>query len=576
MANRFPLVFDAGTAKSIQELPTGDNLNLTGSSIFNAVNISASGTLTVPTIDITNLNVNGSAIGAVAISNNYNDLSNLPTLFSGNYNDLTNAPAAGAVSYNDLTNKPVIATQLSQLTNDINFVTNAQINITASQVTDLTSLATSASFTDLINVPNFVTNEQIVGGSLTVEVTNTGDLTGSVFSQDSTIIVDHQNNELRAFKLYTDVIESDTFDLVAQDRIALQTPNFLTIQTQSFEIFNDNSGTNISDQDVIRFNGNINFSGATVTGLSITLGDNLTADIKGSIFGDDSTVIVDSINRAINSDSITTNFIDATSLNGNLERTSGLLTISSTAGIQMLPAGPLNIPTATSVNLAASEGIAITATNNLTLNSTSGVVNFGSGATIDFANAAVTNLNVTFLQADMQGSVFGDDSALLVDGVNEKIVGDINSTEALVDTGVYTMSVDSTGAKLQEGGNAGLVITTTEGVALGGARPVVISTTSEAITIGNGTSGNVILGHGSNTVQIANGGTLDLSDLTAINFQNSTIQNLDGSDIAYTPADNTDWDGTPPDNVQDAIDRLVAWITDFKNNDSTDPNRPAP
>ena len=560
MANRFPLVFDAGTAKSIQELPTGDNLNLTGSSIFNAVNISASGTLTVPTIDITNLNVNGSAIGAVAISNNYNDLSNLPTLFSGNYNDLTNAPAAGAVSYNDLTNKPVIATQLSQLTNDINFVTNAQINITASQVTDLTSLATSASFTDLINVPNFVTNEQIVGGSLTVEVTNTGDLTGSVFSQDSTIIVDHQNNELRAFKLYTDVIESDTFDLVAQDRIALQTPNFLTIQTQSFEIFNDNSGTNISDQDVIRFNGNINFSGATVTGLSITLGDNLTADIKGSIFGDDSTVIVDSINRAINSDSITTNFIDATSLNGNLERTSGLLTISSTAGIQMLPAGPLNIPTATSVNLAASEGIAITATNNLTLNSTSGVVNFGSGATIDFANAAVTNLNVTFLQADMQGSVFGDDSALLVDGVNEKIVGDINSTEALVDTGVYSMAVNSTGAKLQEGGNAGLVITTTEGIALGGARPVVISTTSDAIAIGNGTSGNVTLGHSSNTVGIASGATLDLTDLTAINFENSTIQNLDGSDIAYTPAEVTDWNGAVPTTVQQAIDRIVAAV----------------
>ena len=122
------------------------------------------------------------------------------------------------------------------------------------------------------------------------------------------------------------------------------------------------------------------------------------------------------------------------------------------------------------------------------------------------------------------------------------------------------MSVDSTGAKLQEGGNAGLVITTTDGVALGGARPVVISTTGDAITIGNGTSGNVILGHGSNTVKIANGGTLDLSDLTAINFQNSTIQNLDGSDIAYTPAENTDWNGAVPTTVQQAIDRIVAAV----------------
>ena len=102
MANRFPLVFDAGTAKSIQELPTGDNLNLSGSSIINAVSITATGTITVPTLNVTNIAVSGSAIGAAAISNDYNDLTNLPALFSGNYNDLTNAPAVGVVSYNDL------------------------------------------------------------------------------------------------------------------------------------------------------------------------------------------------------------------------------------------------------------------------------------------------------------------------------------------------------------------------------------------------------------------------------------------------------------------------------------------
>jgi hypothetical protein len=269
--------------------------------------------------------------------------------------------------------------------------------------------------------------------------------------------------------------------------------------------------------------------------------------------------MVDAVNNTMFSNAITTNTISADTVSANLQRTSGLLTISSTAGIQMLPAGPLNIPTATSVNLAASAGIAITATDNLTLNSTSGLINFGSGAPIDFANTAVTNLNVTFLQADMQGSVFGDDSAILVDGVNEKIVGDINSTEALVNTGVYSMAVNSTGAKLQEGGNAGLVITTTEGIILGGARPVVISTTSDAIAIGNGTSGNVTLGHSSNTVGIATGATLDLTDLTAINFENSTIQNLDGSDIAFD-AVATSWQGDLPTTVKEAIDRLAVLV----------------
>ena len=46
MADRFPLIVDS-SAKQIKELPSGDNLDLTGNSITGVVNITASGNVTI-------------------------------------------------------------------------------------------------------------------------------------------------------------------------------------------------------------------------------------------------------------------------------------------------------------------------------------------------------------------------------------------------------------------------------------------------------------------------------------------------------------------------------------------------
>ena len=94
MANRFPLVVDTTDSNKIKELPSGDDLNLSGSDIINVVNVTASGTLQTNTLSVTtsNFTVNGSSLASVAISGSYNDLSNKPTLFSGNYADLTGKP----------------------------------------------------------------------------------------------------------------------------------------------------------------------------------------------------------------------------------------------------------------------------------------------------------------------------------------------------------------------------------------------------------------------------------------------------------------------------------------------------
>ena len=135
MANRFPLVIDTTNENKISELPTGDNLNLTGSDISAVNDIYVSGTIFTNTGEAYN-----------TFSGDYNDLANKPVLFSGDYTELANKPTIPGVltdlnildgldgqvlttdgngnfsfaestvsNYNDLVNKPVIPATLIDL-----------------------------------------------------------------------------------------------------------------------------------------------------------------------------------------------------------------------------------------------------------------------------------------------------------------------------------------------------------------------------------------------------------------------------------------------------------------------------
>ena len=94
MATRYPLVLDTADNNKIKELPNGDNLNLSGNNIVNAVNITASGALSASslTLDSSSFTIGGQTLATVATTGQYNDLSGRPTLFSGSYNDLTDKP----------------------------------------------------------------------------------------------------------------------------------------------------------------------------------------------------------------------------------------------------------------------------------------------------------------------------------------------------------------------------------------------------------------------------------------------------------------------------------------------------
>lgn len=474
MANRLPLVFDTTDSK-IKELPSGDNLSLLSSSIVDVVNIASSGTITANTINVQNLNVTGESIGAAAISNNYYDLDNLPVLFSGDYNDLTNKPSSLGADWNDITNKPIIATKLSQLTNDTNFVANSQVVITVNQVVDIATVAKTNNYNDLnnritalsqlTNDANYITAEDIAGGTLTVEVNNTGNLVGSVFAEDSSLLVDHLNGTINLangpvtgstdmglptnrFKSLYIGLEGGSVDFGQNGRVGLGTnysifvtgldigltgvdiasveliraqleQTYLNSRATYLEILNGQDPAygseffaedtlpkleelqeyeqRISDAHAVLSFDFVNetikcsapfegtFRGVTdgehigsvfgddstllVDAISRTHFGNFDGDLTGSVFGDDSTLIVDAQNKNIQAVNVYAN-----THWGNLSKVGTILSISSNNGIQLLPDGPLSTPNATTIALNASDTISLTATNNLTITSTSGIV----------------------------------------------------------------------------------------------------------------------------------------------------------------------------------------------------------
>ena len=367
MANRVPLVFDTQNSK-LQELPSGDNLNLQGSSIVDAINVSATGTISANTLVANNVTINGTAIAAVATSNDYNDLSNRPIIFSGDYNDLTNKPGAISSDWADITNKPTIATKLSQLTNDTNFVQNSQVVINNSQIVDLATVGRTGSYTDLIDANQLVTQSQITGGTLTIDVNNTGDLQGSVVGEDSTVIVNHLNNTITG-SLVGNVTGNLTGNVTGNVTGNLTGDHIGDVYSKDGikqVLFAGENNT----QDAL-FRGNISgqvFSPDLST-LLVSEDGSFYGDLKGSVFGNDSTVIIDGATNNINAADVY-----ATTHHGDLNKTGSAMAISSNSGINLSPGGVLSVPNATTITINASSTIGITATDNLTLASTSGVV----------------------------------------------------------------------------------------------------------------------------------------------------------------------------------------------------------
>lgn len=81
-------------------------------------------------------------------------------LFSGDYNDLINKPTLFSGNYNDLYNKPVLPTSVSDLTNDLNYIsgiTSQMITSALGYTPQNSSTAFNGDYNSLINKPTIPT-----------------------------------------------------------------------------------------------------------------------------------------------------------------------------------------------------------------------------------------------------------------------------------------------------------------------------------------------------------------------------------------------------------------------------------
>ena len=131
--------------------------------------------------------------------------------------------------------------------------------------------------------------------------------------------------------------------------------------------------------------------------------DQAVTDLQGSVFGDDSTLLVDGVNSKITGE--VTGTISSTNW---MASSDNYLTIAN--GGSTGP-GPIQIVASANLDLSAGAGQVINANRNIVA---------AGGVTGDLTGNVSGNVtgNVT---GDVNGSVFADDSTLLVDGVNSII-----------------------------------------------------------------------------------------------------------------------------------------------------------
>jgi hypothetical protein len=286
---------------------------------------------------------------------------------------------------------------------------------------DVTSIGTSSFATVTIsgdtNATGTITSNAGFIGNITGNVI--GDVTGSVFSDDSTVLVDSVNGQ--TFGEFYGTLRNQTWS-AAYDGFLTITNGGSTGPGPIQIVASANLDLSAGAGQTINANRNI-IAAEGITG-------DLVGDVKGSVFGDDSTPIIDATDNTLNGDltgNVTGNVtgnIDATSLTvgANDATTISIGNTSSTTTIE----GTIQFTNALIANnLTADDSISITTDGN-----TSGeAISIGPGGSNTFINLTATNIrffgNITNniaatagITGDLKGSVVSDDSTVIIDGVS--------------------------------------------------------------------------------------------------------------------------------------------------------------
>ena len=289
MANRFPLVLDTTDNNKIKEIQTGDNLYLADNSITGVQNITALGT-----IDAADIKVNGNRLVAQAFAN----LTDTPSTFVGSPNYFVKVKSDG----------------------------------------------TGLEYRPLADLGNIEIDTITVDTSIVPSVNNVGNV-GTAAKKFNEVVSSTLKGNLAAFD-GTIVFDATTAKV---SYAALQgAPTFLS------EFADDVGYLRTSDLDT------------TLAGL-FDDGVPFTTDIQGSVFADDSTVIVDGVAGKVLGDVINLN-VTTTDL------------VTTTAQITTTTATTINGPSAG--NLAIDAG-------------TSGIINIGHNSTtaVNINNAVIDSFD---------------------------------------------------------------------------------------------------------------------------------------------------------------------------------------
>jgi len=253
-----------------------------------------------------------------------------------------------------------------------------------------------------------------------------GDVTGSVFADDSSAMVDAVGNEMFA---NTATFNTTTSTNIVGTNINPVTGQSITVGGSLGSIsYNDTTGA-----IQIASTGPVSIEGAALGAVSIgsgtsgtvTLGNgiNTVAFVSGTTL-DFNGATISNFSGDIDKSTITIGGTTATAINiGNSGSTT---TIDGT--VSFASALVAN-------NITADDSIQITTAvgnnNGITINplGTNTSINLLADELRLFGTPITDNLKaVGGLEGDLIGSVFGSDSAMLVDGLDSKIVGDIDST----------------------------------------------------------------------------------------------------------------------------------------------------